>query len=181
MNGQLSRGAGSFPGVVKIRLRFGQVSSLFLLFSPANPPAALRFINKHNSTLAVASSHCHGLYLCPRSSNARRRRGIAWHRSPAADSTVCSWGVQRELLGTTRNWPFFVGSVVPQVVMSQGHRRDAANLRARRELALGSPSQVEMGRKRRISIFLGLFQEEHLSRGFHRFLRWCSGFGCPVG
>lgn len=54
-----------------------------------------------------------------------------------------------------RNPAFFVGSVVPQVVVSQGHRRDATNLRARQELGLGSPPQVEIGRKKRISIFLG--------------------------
>lgn len=126
MNGQLSQGAGSFSGVVKICLQFGQVSLLFLLFSPTNHPAAAQFINKHNSTLPVASSRCHGLYLCPRAA------------VPGGDTAPLAHGQQHWLElggvwggvpGQARNEGFIVGSVVP--VVSQGRRCDATDPRAR--------------------------------------------------
>lgn len=65
-------GSRLLPGVVKVCLRSGQVSLVFLFFSPTDHPAEAQFINKHNSTLPVASSACPGPCLCPRSSSARR-------------------------------------------------------------------------------------------------------------
>lgn len=66
-------GSRLLPGVVKVCLRFGQVFLLvFLFFSPTDHPAEAQFINKHNSTLPVASSACPWPCLCPRSSSARR-------------------------------------------------------------------------------------------------------------
>lgn len=150
MNGQLSWGAGSFPRVVKICRWFGQVSSLFLLFSPTNHPAAIQFINKHNSTLPVASSGCQGLYLCP--CGAAVPGGDA---APFAHSWQHCLGLGRvgELLGTAQNWGFTLGSVVPQAGVSQGHWSGATNPGARWELVLGSPLQVKMEEKK--SIILG--------------------------
>lgn len=48
-------GSRLLPRVVKVCLWFGQVSLVFLFFSPTHHPSEVGVINKHNSMLSVAS------------------------------------------------------------------------------------------------------------------------------